>query len=69
MILEHIDKPLLRGNIKLIQIMEDVRNYIGPPLNLQRLPHGEYTEVNSDYSLFCQHYLAQCFINVNRNLA
>lgn len=44
-ILEHIDKPLLRANTRIINIMADIRNYLGPPLNIQPLPDGEYTEV------------------------
>ncbi|XP_044745496.1 Fanconi anemia group M protein homolog [Coccinella septempunctata] len=45
---EHINDPLLRNNNGLIKIMEDVRSYLGPIPDIDRLPDGSYPEVPSN---------------------
>jgi hypothetical protein len=43
---EHINNPLLQGNIALIQIMKDLRDYLGPAPEVQTLPDGTFAEVS-----------------------
>jgi hypothetical protein len=57
---EHINNPLLQGNIALIQIMKDLRDYLGPAPEVQTLPDGTFAEVSqklqfsSPYEFFCE---------------
>lgn len=44
--LEHIEKPLLRGNTGLRYILEDVRKHLGPIPRIEILPDGTYPEVS-----------------------
>lgn len=43
---EHIEKPLLRGNMELQRIMNNVRNYLGPFPNIEPLPDGSTVDVS-----------------------
>ncbi|CAH0552092.1 unnamed protein product [Brassicogethes aeneus] len=43
---EHIDKPLLRGNAGIIELMNDIRQYLGPAPNMEQLPDGSYSELS-----------------------
>ncbi|KAG5891658.1 hypothetical protein JTB14_020076 [Gonioctena quinquepunctata] len=45
---EHIGKPLLRGNYGITEIMDDVRQYLGPAAQLEEMPDGGYPEVSKD---------------------
>lgn len=45
--LEHIEKPLLRGNGNLRSIVENVRAYLGPLPHIAVLPDGTYPEVTN----------------------
>uniref|UniRef100_A0A6P7HDG0 Fanconi anemia group M protein-like n=1 Tax=Diabrotica virgifera virgifera TaxID=50390 RepID=A0A6P7HDG0_DIAVI len=42
---EHIDKPLLRNNTDIREIMATIREHMGPLPQIQQLPDGEYQEV------------------------
>lgn len=42
---EHADKPLLRGNMELYDIMQDISKYLGPPPDISPLPNGDTPEV------------------------
>ncbi|XP_044263685.1 Fanconi anemia group M protein [Tribolium madens] len=42
---EHIHNPLLHGNVSLIQIMDDLQEYLGPDPEVQSLPDGTYAEI------------------------
>ncbi|CAH2012892.1 unnamed protein product [Acanthoscelides obtectus] len=45
---EHIDKPTLRHNMRLIQLMQHVKEYLGPPPVVEDLPDGESIEISKD---------------------
>lgn len=45
---DHADKPLLRGNIELQRIMDDIRRYLGPFPDIQPLPDGTTTDVSDE---------------------
>ncbi|XP_018562878.1 Fanconi anemia group M protein isoform X2 [Anoplophora glabripennis] len=42
---EHADKPLLKGNMRLIEIMNDIREYLGPEPVIEQLPDGSFVEI------------------------
>ncbi|CAH1110549.1 unnamed protein product [Psylliodes chrysocephalus] len=43
---EHIDKPLIKRNTMVREIMADVREYLGPPPQVLHLPSGDVTEIS-----------------------
>nr|CAI5851574.1 unnamed protein product [Callosobruchus analis] len=45
---EHIDKPTLRHNMRLIQLIQDIKEYLGPPPIVEDLPDGECIEMSKD---------------------
>ncbi|CAG9860162.1 unnamed protein product [Phyllotreta striolata] len=45
---EHIDKPLMRSNAMVRDIMTDVKEYLGPPPVIQSLPDGDRVELNEN---------------------
>ncbi|VEN53527.1 unnamed protein product [Callosobruchus maculatus] len=45
---EHIDKPTLRHNVRLIQLIQDVKEYLGPPPIVEDLPNGDCVEMSKD---------------------
>ncbi|EFA06458.2 hypothetical protein TcasGA2_TC009341 [Tribolium castaneum] len=42
---EHINNPLLQGNVSIIQIMDDLQAYLGPDPEVQPLPDGTFAEI------------------------
>ncbi|KAJ3648440.1 hypothetical protein Zmor_020244 [Zophobas morio] len=44
---EHMNNPLLNGNVDLRRILEDLREYLGPDAAVQPLPDGTFTEIPS----------------------
>ncbi|CAH1126723.1 unnamed protein product [Ceutorhynchus assimilis] len=42
---EHIEKPLLRGNVMLRRILENVRDFLGPIPSIEVLPDGTYPDI------------------------
>nr|XP_023019452.1 Fanconi anemia group M protein [Leptinotarsa decemlineata] len=45
---EHIDKPILTDKKGVYEIMQDLREYLGPPLSLELMPDGSYPELPKD---------------------
>lgn len=43
--LEHAKKPLLANNVKLHEIIEDVKSYLGDPPSVESLPDGSVPNV------------------------
>lgn len=50
-ILEHKDKPLLRGNVNIFTLLDDVEQYLGPLPIIDILPDGSYPDVSIYKSL------------------
>lgn len=44
-LLEHAEKPLLRGNVELQRIMNKIRDYLGPFPDIEPLPDGSTPNV------------------------
>lgn len=42
---EHINNPLLKGNMEILKIMDDLKAYLGPAPEILPLPDGTYAPV------------------------